>query len=662
MIVIIILLFAIIMLQLFRVQVLASDKYKEEVSQTTEKVIEGQSAPRGRIYDRNHKLIVDNVTVKTIYYKKEKNVTTKEEIKLAYQVGTLIDVPFDDLADRNLREFWLANHPDEASKKISEAEYKQVEERKLTKDDLEKLKLERITPDELAVYTDTDKEAAKIYYLMNKGYYYDDKVIKNKDVSDDEYAAISSNSHNLKGFNTKLDWERKYLYGDTFRTILGNVSNSSQGIPTELKDEYVAKGYSLDDRVGISYLEYQYESILKGKKTKYKLVNGNYEVVDEGSRGDDIVLSIDIDLQLAVEQIITEEILKAKTEPNTEYYNRSFVIITEPNTGEILAMAGKQVQDKNGELQVYDYAPGITTSPVTVGSVVKGASMIVGYNAGVIDINSYKIDKCIKIKGTNEKCSWNRNGLGRLNDIRALELSSNSYQYQIAIDVAKGKYQYDKPLIIDTGAFDTYRNTYSQFGLGIKTGIDLPVESTGFKGSQTSPGLLLDFAIGQYDNYTPIQLSQYITTFASGGYRLKPQLLKEVYQADKKNLDKLVYQYQPQVLNRIDTDPKYLARVQEGFRAVMQGSLGRGYMGSAPNPAGKTGTSESFVDSDGDGKIDTETTTKTFAGYAPAEDPKMSIVTISPDISHPNGRSDYATNVNKLINSRVSDKFFEIYQ
>ena len=133
---------------------------------------------------------------------------------------------------------------------------------------------------------------------MNKGYSYAEKVIKNKDVTDEEYAEISENIDNLHGVNTKLDWERVYLYGDTFKSVLGSVSSSTQGIPSELTDYYLDNGYSMDDRVGISYLEYQYEKYLKGKKAKYKIKNGNnYELVSEGKRGNDIVLTIDINLQ-----------------------------------------------------------------------------------------------------------------------------------------------------------------------------------------------------------------------------------------------------------------------------------------------------------------------------------------------------------------------------
>ena len=70
--------FSIISFRLFKLQILDNDKYKEKLVSSTEKIIEGTSAPRGRIYDRNYKLLVDNQAVKTIYYKKE---PTKRRVK-----------------------------------------------------------------------------------------------------------------------------------------------------------------------------------------------------------------------------------------------------------------------------------------------------------------------------------------------------------------------------------------------------------------------------------------------------------------------------------------------------------------------------------------------------------------------------------------------------
>lgn len=660
---IIIFLFSIVAFKLFSVQLIQNDKYEELVMETATNIVEGSSTPRGRIYDRNGNLLVDNVPVKTIYYKKIKGTTAKKEIELATQVADMIELDYSKLTTRNLKEFWLINNEEKAKKLITDDEYKKLSERKLTDDDIYTLKLERITEEELNKYNELDRKIAYIYYLMNNGYSYDEKVIKNKDVTEKEYALISEKSSELNGFNTKLDWERTYPYGDVFKTILGKVSSETQGIPLELKDEYLDKGYSLNDRVGISYLEYQYEDVLKGTKAKYKILNDNsYELISEGKRGNDIVLTIDINLQIKLEKILEEEVLATKKEPNTDFYDRSMAVIQNPQTGEILAMAGKQVIQKDGKLKVYDYTPGITTSPVTVGSVVKGASILVGYNTGNLEIGETMKDECIKIKDTPIKCSWSKK-LGTLNDINALAQSSNIYQFKIAIRVGGGNYEYDKPLKINKDAFNTYREMYNSFGLGVKTGIDLPVESTGYKGTSTQSGHLLDFVIGQYDTYTPIQLSQYISTFSNGGTRLEPHLLKEIYESNKEGtLDKLIKTIEKKELNKVDTEEKYLTRAQEGYIAVMNGNgLGVGYMGIAPNPAGKTGTSESFFDSDGDGKIDKETTTKTFIGYAPADNPIMSIAVVSPDISHKYNNSTYSSSVNKRITSRASTAFWELY-
>ena len=661
--IILVIFFIIIGVKLFKLQILSYDEYNSKLVSATEKTIEGSSSPRGRIYDRNYNLLVDNNAVKTIYYKKQTGITTKEEIELAYTVGEILNVDYSKLSTYRLKNFWYKNNYDLARSRITDKEWILYSQRKLDDQDIEDLIFERITDEELKEYDNIDKEAAYIYYLMNKGYSYAEKIIKNKNVTESEYAKISENIDSLKGFNTKLDWERIYLYGDTFKTILGSVSSDTQGIPEELASVYLEKGYSLDDRVGISYLEYQYEDYLKGTKSVYKVGDNNeYILVSQGKRGNDIVLTIDIKLQQYLEDMLSSEVLKASNEKNTKYYNRSFAILSNPQTGEILAMSGKQVvKDDKGKKKIVDYTPGISTLPVTPGSVVKGASMLVGYKYGAINIGEKIKDECIKIKDTPEKCSWKT--MGTIDDLYALRYSSNVYQYKIAIEVGNGNYKKNKALKIDESAFDKYRNMYASFGLGVKTGIDLPVESLGYQGTSKLPGHLLDFSIGQYDTYTPIQLSQYINTIANGGTRLKPYLLKEVYSPSVNHEDvfgDLVYASEKEVLSTVEVEKKYMDRVRLGFSQVVSNGLGYGYMGKYHNSAGKTGTSQSFIDTDGNGVVDTETITSSFIGYSPSDNPKISIVVVSPDIGLPNATSQSA--VTKRISSQLVNKYFSIYK
>ena len=637
-------LFSVVFIKLFMVMLIDKDKYNDKLLALTNKRITLNSSPRGRIYDRNYNVIVDNKAINTIVYKKEKGTTNKEMIELAYTVSPHLNLDVSRLTLRAKKEFYLAKYPDKCKKKIKSSEYEKVKQRKLSNKDIEELKIERISLDELNVFKDEDLKTAYLYYLMNNGYTYEEKVIKNG-VTDEEFAYISENNDKLKGFNTRVDWERVYPYGDTLRTILGTVSSSSQGIPSEDKNYYLKLGYSLNDRVGLSYLEKQYESYLKGEKNVYEAVNSHeLRLVKEGMRGNDIVLSIDINLQKEIDNLIDEAIIKAKSEANTEYYDHSSVIVTDPNTGEILAIASRKiVGDK-----IIDNVNSILISPITPGSVVKGASMLVGYETGAIKFGEKMLDECVKIAGAPEKCS-SVNDLGVIDDLTAMAKSSNVYQFKTAIRVNGQEYYRGMKLNFNQKSFDTYRNMYHAFGLGVKTEIDLPIESAGYTSVDKASGNLLDFVMGQYETYTPIQLAQYVSTIANGGNRMQPHLLIEVRKAtDKDTLGDVMYTFEPKVLNKIEVKSENLKRVQEGFYAVMHmsGGYGRGYINDRMDAAGKTGTSQSFIDTNNDGIIDTETITSSFIGYAPYNNPKVAFMVTSPNSSHTNSSNNFASLVN----------------
>ena len=656
--VLIIVLFTILIVKISSVMIVQNKKYTKSLKKLSYSEITGTSSPRGRIYDRNYNIIVDNKSVKTIIYKKKKGTSDMEMIRVAGIVAPHLDLNYSNLSDRSKREYYCAKNKDACNKLITSNEREKAVQRKLSDNDLYELKIKRIDSNNLN-FNDEEKKVAYLYYLMNRGYTYESKIIKT-DASDEEYAYISENNEDLSGFNTQIDWERVYPYGDTFKTILGNVSSISQGIPAEEKAYYLKKGYSLNDRVGLSYIEKEYEKYLKGEKAIYQVVNSHEtKLIKEGSRGKDIVLSIDIHLQQEVERILKEQITRAKTEPNTQYYDHSSVIIQEPKTGEILAMSSQKIV--NGSF--VDNTSSLLTSPITPGSVVKGASMLVGYNNGAVKIGEKMLDECVKVAGAPQKCSSVKT-LGVIDDITALAKSSNVYQFKIAIRVNGQEYKRGMKLNFNQKAFDTYRTMYHSFGLGVKTGIDLPIESTGYTSKDKSAGNLLDFVMGQYETYTPIQLSQYITTIANGGERLQPHLLKEVHSSSSTDkIGDLEFKVEKKVLNKIDTKEEYMNRVKQGFIAVMNslGGYGVGYMDRSIKPAGKTGTSQSFIDTDGNGIIDTETITSSFIGYAPYDNPKMSIMVTSPNSSQPNSNTNYASLVTYRISGEVSKKYTEMY-
>ena len=655
---IILILFSVIMVKFTSVMLINNKKYEKELSVLNYSEVYGTSSPRGRIYDRNYNIIVDNKSLKTITYQKDKKTSSKKMIETASILSNHISIDYSRLTDRNKREYICGKDKDYCQSLITKKDREQLKQRKITQKDINEYKINRISEDKLAL-SEEEQKIAYIYYLMNKGYTYEEKIIKS-DVTDEEYAYVSENISILQGFNTRIDWERVYPYGDTFKTILGKVSTSSQGIPAEEKEYYLEKGYSLNDRVGISYIEKEYEEYLHGIKAKYEVINSHeMRLIKEGERGKDIVLSIDINLQKEVEDTIAEYVMSTKGEPNTEYYDHSTVIIQDPNTGEILAMASKKIVD--GE--IVDNTTSILTSPIMPGSVVKGASMLVGYNTGAVHIGETMLDECVKVDGVKEKCSSVDN-LGVINDITALAKSSNVYQFKIAIRVNGQQYFRNMKMNFNQESFDTYRNMYHSFGLGVKTGIDLPVESNGYTSKDKAAGNLLDFVMGQYETYTPIQLSQYITTIANGGDRLEPHLLKEIHSSSSTDeIGALEEKIERKSLNRIKTEPEFMNRVKEGFIAVTNspGGYGVGYMDSWMRPAGKTGTSQSFIDTDGNGVIDTETITSTFIGYAPYEEPKMSIVVTSPNSSHPNTSVEYNSLVTYHLTQAIARKYGELY-
>ena len=648
---IVILLFLFIIFILGYINIYKHSFYARKLDDKQNKYISLASAPRGRILDRNGNILVDNIGVKTIVYKKSNSVKKTDEIEIAKKLADLITLDYNE-SIRELKDYYILLNKEETDNLITDKEYDLYNNRKLSNDDLYKYKLERITEEMLSTFNDKDRLTAHIYSLMNKGYKYEIKIIKDKDVTEEEYAKIIES--NIKGVTGSISWERTYPYNNVLRKIFGTVSSRENGVPNDKKRYYLNKGYSLNDRVGTSYLEEYYEEYLKGKKAIYKVNNDNtLTLIEKEEKGNDLVLSIDINLQMEVEKIIQDKIIAGKKLKNTEYYNHAYAIISNPNDGSILTMAGQRLNENTNVFS--DISPNIINSAYTMGSVVKGASQTVGYQTNVIEPNKYMTDSCVKLYLVPEKCSFKR--LGRINDITALKWSSNYYQFITAIKASGKTYRYNMKLNSTKDDFKRYRDTFASYGLGVLTDIDLPNEKPGIIGTKQADDLLLNLSIGQYDTYTPIELVQYINTIANNGKRIKLSLMKKIVDSD----NNVIKKNDSKVLNTVELDNYYFERLKEGFRQVLDGGTGAGYTELKYKPAGKTGTSESFYDSDLDGKVDVKTISMSYAMFAPVDNPKYSLVVISPNVSHTNGKTEYIAYINKHISKEVSKILFENY-
>ncbi|UII58693.1 penicillin-binding protein 2 (plasmid) [Cytobacillus spongiae] len=662
-------LFSLLILRLGVVQIVQGNHYEAEVARTENVKSHNGTPPRGKVYDRYRNVIVDNVPLNAITYTRTQTTKPEEMLKVARDLAVYIEMETDKITDRDRKDFWLLSHPEKAEKLVSKEELKKLEDNEdLSKDDVNKmvyeLQLARISEKDIESFSKEEEEVLAIFREFNTGYALTPQIIKNKDVSMEEMARVSERLSELPGVNVTTDWERRYVHDHTLRTILGRVSTSQQGLPSELVNEYKALGYALNDRVGTSYFESEYEDVLKGQKEKIEYITKKGSVLDtklisEGHSGKDVVLTIDLQLQKEIEKIVEEELSKQASQYwESPFLDRAFVVMMDPYTGEILSMVGKKYgKNAEGKTEMQDYALGTFTSEYGVGSAVKGATVLTGYMTGALNVGDVLYDEPIKIKDTKVKKSW-FSGSRYLSDIGALEISSNVYMFKTAFKIADATYRPNQPLNINPQAFDTMRNYYSQFGLGVKTGIDLPGEVEGLKGNEKKPGKLMDFAIGQYDLYTPMQLVQYASTIANGGYRMQPHIMKEIREPSRERgkVGPLLYENDPKVLNRIDATEREIQQVQRGFYQVTHGGNGTAtvFRNAAYDAAAKSGTAEAFYYSPEE-KRQYSTFNTTLVGYAPYNNPEVAFSVVLP-YSHQN-KDPY---VNKTIAKRAMDKYFEL--
>ncbi|MFC6170617.1 peptidoglycan D,D-transpeptidase FtsI family protein [Loigolactobacillus jiayinensis] len=655
---IVFILFAALIAQLGYLQILYGSKFEAEVEKT-DKTTVTTTVPRGMIYDSNGRVMVGNKANNAISYTKDANVLSTDIYKIANRLTGYISVKVGTLSHRDKVDYYLANAANlkkiynnlPHSQKV-DANGDSVDEKVLYKREM------AAVPASDLKFSSKQKQAAQIFKTMSGAYQLSTIYIKNSDVTEKEVAEISEHLTELPGVNIASDWERSYPNGDSMKSIFGGVSSESSGLPSDELNKYLTEGYSRNDRVGTSYLEEQYENILKGTKAETQVTtDANNKVTSSkklysGKKGGNLVLTVNSTYQKQVEASLKSVFNTAKSAGMTQYSNGAYAVAMNPKTGAILAMAGLGYDPKTEKTT--DDALGVINQTFTMGSVVKGATVLGGMMDGVITPtdNTLSDTPLYFSGGLVKKAVYSAGTYSSLNAQQALEVSSNIYMMRLAMKEGTAKYTANQYFSMNKSIFAKERGYFNQFGLGLKTGVDLPGEVSGYTGPTTDVVKALDLAYGNFDQYTVMQLGQYVSTIANNGYRMKPYMVQAIRNTNSDGtLGSIESTTTPTVLNKIGATQDEINVVKEGFYNVTHGSMAWGTAHSlksfTPAIAGKTGTAQTFYydSSNPNNANPPETLTSSFVGYAPASDPTIAVAVVFPNISTNADSAHYNTEV-----------------
>ena len=382
--------------------------------------------------------------------------------------------------------------------------------------------------------------------------------------------------------------------------------------------------YEMDDTVGKEGAELAFESYLRGtagvreveRNTSGKVVSEKWTTAPQP--GDNVVLTIDIDLQKQVEDILSQAIPQLASE-DTE---GAACVVMDVNRAEVLASASYPsyhlatysadlAENSADPLKPFlnrafqgVYAPGSTFKMVTA---------VAGLESGIIEPDTEIMDTGVYTyyQDDGPQCwYWRqyRRKHGLVNVSEALEVSCNVFFFDVGRRVG----------------IQGLQEFAAKFGLGEPTGIELYEETgvmagpeyTQSMGQTWYEGSTLSVAIGQESSqFTPLQLANYIATLVNGGTRYSAHLLKEVKSSD---FSQVLYTYEPEVLDSIDIQPENLDAVKAGMLALTtgKGSLARYFQDLPVQVGAKTGSAQ----------VNAETESNAvFVCFAPSDDPQIAI-------------------------------------
>jgi len=656
--------FSVLIIRLGYVQIVKGKEYTADLN-SMRNVDATVNSPRGLIVDSEGKVLAGNESSYAVVFTRKPDQDNVKLINLAEKLSQYIGVSTQknvqngvittqDVTERDMKDYYIMQHQatvykDKLTKKEREKADgvdKLAQDKGKTANTAYNMVLNRITDKDLNTINEQELKVIAIWRELVQAKNLTPTIIASH-LSDQELARIGENLSEFNGMiDTSISSTRDYPQGHYF--FLGDVKT----IPAHQEDNYAAMGYNLNDLVGTSNLEEEYESTLRGVPTTYKFTkNSKGQVIGspaikEGQRGDDIQLTVNGDLEKKAGEIVEKSIKFAK---QPSFGNRelssAYAVVMNPNTGAVLATVGRTLDPNTGTFT--DTSSGTVLNGFEIGSAAKPATLLTGYRNHAVP-DSF-VDKPITYKAGPSFQSYAR--LGTMTPETALQKSSNVFMGHIAGTIAGVHYTDLGSSYLATGsvdprfikAFQIMRDGYAINGLGVHTGIDLPFESTGFQGKIPKDfGIIQQFAIGQYDQYTPLQMAQYVSTVANGGYRVAAHFLDSVHAPGKNpaELGSTIKSYQPKILNTVPNTKSQFDIVHKGMEMVTHvggtasflGSTNSGPIGPYPNVnyskykiAGKTGTAQ--IDPN-----DLNLYNETFIGYAPYDNPQIAVAVVVPQM------------------------------
>ncbi len=425
---------------------------------------------------------------------------------------------------------------------------------------------------------------------------------------------------------------REYIYPGYASHILGQLGK----IPAERWEEYKALGYSMNDVVGLSGCESVFENYLRGEDgVRVVLEDNDGNIIDswvekEAVAGNDVYLTIDIDLQIAAEKGLHDNVAMIGDA------QAGALSAIDPKTGEVLALASYPTYDLSTYNENYNDLLKDKANPlynrVLNGVYTPGSTFKVGMVAAGITSGALSSKTCLRCDGIytyyddyQPKCWYYPNIHGDVNAMYALQVSCNCYFYELG-------------RVMGIDLMNKYCKAY---GLGEPTGIELPEKTGILAGPQYredngllgwTPGNTIAAAIGQSDNsFTPLQVANYIATVTGDGTRYSLHLLKEVRKYGESG--DVVFKSESEIVSNIKLSPDALYAVRQGMKQMAQYDYAVSkYMAGLPvTVGGKTGTAQR-----GPNKNDN----RLFVCTAPYNDPEIVIsVVIEPDDEIPKDNS-----------------------